>query len=742
MKKILTLAACLFALSLTAPAKNTPKIGLTLSGGGAKGAAHIGVLKVMEEVGIPIDCIAGTSMGSIIGAMYSLGYTPDEMEEIIRAIEWNEYISDYIDRSSMSFETKKKDSFLWTEIPFNSAKNIKIRNSLPGGFVNGNNILNLFNSLCVGYNDEMNFNKLPIPFACVATDIVTGEQVDFHRGVLPQCLRASMAIPGVFAPVRIGDKVLIDGGMLDNFPVDVCKEMGADIVIGVSVSNKYKPADEVNTLPQLAEMLTVLVTQNKAGENRELCRIYIHPDVEGYSSLSFDDESIETLIERGYREASKHRAEFIELRRMLDELGCPKHTRYRAPKAKNLTPFSEEKIMLSNLVMNGLSANDFQWLLHESGLDKASEVTGKDIQRLVSICYGTGAFKSITYKLEGTLVDGKEMYALVMDFTPAEPHNVGISAHFDSQTAASLYYRLGLGENRISGDKLVLEGSVGSNNKIKLTGTVDKRNFFAGNISLHANRMCSTVAEGGHRNTYITFTDYALEAYCSHNHSRNFMWEIGLKLDGFKTHDLIRSSVGDESTITAEMLNGQALGLFSRSSWDNLDDAWFATRGIRAKLDMDTRWNAFSNKAIWGSAKFGIEYYCPVRDDLTFIPQFYGRAIIGDDSKISRRYCNFIGGPVPSQIIDQQIPFIGLNRIETVSNVTGIFRTDLRWNPAGLWHFSLLSNWCHCFDSEIDILGVGLRLSYNGMLGPVSAEVHWSTLTRGAGFYFNFGYYF
>lgn len=742
MKKIFSIAACLLAFCLTARANFTPKIGLTLSGGGAKGAAHIGVLKVMEEVGIPIDCIAGTSMGSIIGGMYALGYTPDEMEQIIRAINWDEYISDYIDRSSMSFEMKMKATSLWTEIPFNSAKNIKISNTLPGGFISGNNILNLLNSLCVGYNDEMDFDKLPIPFACVATDIVTGEQVNFRHGVLPQCIRASMAIPGVFAPVRIGDKVLIDGGMQDNFPVDVCREMGADIVIGVTVSNKYKPADEVNSLPQMVEMLTVLVTQNKAGENRELCRIFIHPDVEGYSSLSFDNESIDTLIERGYRAASRHRAEFMELRRMLDELGYPKRTQYQAPKAKNLTPFSDEKIMLSNLEMNGLSSNDFEWLLHESGLDQASEVTGEDIRRLVSICYGTGAFKSITYKLEGSIVDGKQMYALVMDFVPAEPHNFGLSCHFDSQTAASLYCRLGINENRISGDRLILEGSFGNNNKVKLTGTLDKRKFFAGNIALRANRMRTTVAEEGHRNTYVTFTDYAAEAYGSHNHSRNFLWETGLRVDGFKAHDLIRSSNEQESYITAEMLNGQALGLFSRTIYDNLDDAWFATRGMRANWTVDARWNAFDNKAVWGSTLFGIEYYFPLRDNITFIPQFYGRAIIGDDSDINRRYCNYIGGPIQSQIIEQQLPFIGLNRIEKVGNTIGIFRTDLRWNPLGEWYLTLISNWCRSFDKKKDILGAGIRASYYSMLGPLSAEVHWSSLTRGAGFYFSFGFNF
>lgn len=275
-----------------------------------------------------------------------------------------------------------------------------------------------------------------------------------------------------------------------------------------------------------------------------------------------------------------------------------------------------------------------------------------------------------------------------------------------------------------------------------MTGTLDKRKFFASNLSLRANRMRSTVGEEGRRNTFVTFTDYAMEAYGSHNHSRNFKWEAGMRLDGFKTHDLIRSSSDQEALITAEMLNGQALGIFSRSTYDNLDDAWFATRGLRARWDMDARWNAFDNKAVWSSTSLSIECYCPVRENLTFIPQFYGRAIIGDNASISRRYCNFVGGAVQSQIIEQQMPFIGLNRIEKVGNVAGIFRTDLRWKTFGQWYFSLLSNWCHSFDTQTDILGVGVRASYHSILGPMSAELHWSTLTQGPGIYLSFGFNF
>ena len=225
---------------------NRPKVGVVLGGGGAKGASHIGVLKYIEEMGIPVDYVAGTSMGSIIGGLYALGYTPDELTKLIASMNWSEYIGNKIDRSSMSLETRKRSSTTQLSIPFSHESlfdkdpNTSLINNLPSAYVNNSSLVNLFNDLCIGYQEEMDFNDLPIPFACIATDIATGEEVVMRSGSMPTAMRASMAIPGVFSPVTIGDKVLVDGGLVNNFPADVLKEMGADIIIGVEVTNEKK----------------------------------------------------------------------------------------------------------------------------------------------------------------------------------------------------------------------------------------------------------------------------------------------------------------------------------------------------------------------------------------------------------------------------------------------------------------------------------------------------------------------
>ena len=202
MKRILVFLLVLFIILDVQGQRK--KVGLVLSGGGAKGVAHIGVLKVLEEAGIPIDYIAGTSMGSLVGALYAIGYDAHTM-------------SDKVYRYNLPFSEKEETEKYLVSVPIKNNREIKI----PSGFISGQNIYNLFSDLTIGYHDSLDFKKLPIPFACVASNLVDGKEVVQDRGVLPLAMRASMAIPGAFAPVRKNGMVLVDGGISNNFPVDL-----------------------------------------------------------------------------------------------------------------------------------------------------------------------------------------------------------------------------------------------------------------------------------------------------------------------------------------------------------------------------------------------------------------------------------------------------------------------------------------------------------------------------------------
>ena len=253
----LLIAAGLLCISVHTTAQPGPrkKVGVVLSGGGAKGMAHIGALKVIEEAGIPIDYVVGTSMGSIIGGLYSIGYTPEQMDSMVRRQDWSFLLSDKIPRSEQNMAEREASEKYVFSLPF--GKNAKTQ--AVGGLIKGQNLANLFSELTVGYHDSIDFNKLPIPFACVSENIVNGNEVNFHKGVLATAMRASMAIPGVFTPVRLDSMVLVDGGVVNNYPVNVARAMGADIIIGVDVQNDLKPANELNSTGSILGQLINLM---------------------------------------------------------------------------------------------------------------------------------------------------------------------------------------------------------------------------------------------------------------------------------------------------------------------------------------------------------------------------------------------------------------------------------------------------------------------------------------------------
>ena len=238
----LVLSMCLLLPFSLYSQEQRKKVGVVLSGGGAKGMAHIKALKVIEEAGIPIDYIAGTSMGAIVGGLYAIGYTPEQLDSMVRKQNWTFLLSDRIKRSAMSLTDRERSEKFIVSIPFTKSPKDAASS---GGIIKGQNLANLFSDLTMGYHDSINFDKLPIPFACVAANVVNGEQIIFHNGILSTAMRASMAIPGVFTPVRQDSMVLVDGGIVNNYPADVVKAMGADVIIGVDVQNALKKADKL-----------------------------------------------------------------------------------------------------------------------------------------------------------------------------------------------------------------------------------------------------------------------------------------------------------------------------------------------------------------------------------------------------------------------------------------------------------------------------------------------------------------
>lgn len=309
MKRLLSLL--LLSTLLLAPLSAHKKVAVVLSGGGAKGMAHIGALKVIEQSGVPIDIVVGTSMGAIVGGLYAIGYSPEQLDSIVMSQDWRTLLSDMQDRKTQTLAMREETERYIFSIPFSG----KPQEALSGGVIRGRNIGNMLWQLTRDYHDSIRFDQLPIPFACVSQDVATGAEIVHTQGILPIAMRASMSIPGVFAPIRLEDKLLVDGGIINNFPVDVARRMGADLVIGVDVQDTLKSAAELqkDLIGQLSQLID-LQSKDRWLKNIGNSDVYIKVDIKGYNTASFNTNAIDSLIDRGQQAATRRYNELLAVR--------------------------------------------------------------------------------------------------------------------------------------------------------------------------------------------------------------------------------------------------------------------------------------------------------------------------------------------------------------------------------------------------------------------------------------------
>ncbi|UVM18071.1 patatin-like phospholipase family protein [Pseudomonas sp. B21-023] len=301
MRRLLfCLLLMLTSITLHAAETTRPKIGLVLSGGAARGLAHIGVLKALEEQGVRIDAIAGTSMGAVVGGLYASGYSIAELEKLATTLDWQQALSDAPPRKDVPFRRKQddRDFLVKQKLSFRDDGSL----GLPLGVIQGQNLALLLESKLAHAADVRDFDKLPIPFRAVATDITSGEKVIFRRGHLPQVIRASMSIPAVFAPVELDGRLLVDGGMTDNIPVDVVREMGVDLAIVVDIGTPLRNRKQLATVVDVLNQSITLMTRRNSEEQLASLRredILVQPPLSAFGVTDFG--RAQDMIDAGYR---------------------------------------------------------------------------------------------------------------------------------------------------------------------------------------------------------------------------------------------------------------------------------------------------------------------------------------------------------------------------------------------------------------------------------------------------------
>jgi len=405
---------------LTGPDSSRPRIGLALSGGSAKGLAHIGVIRVLEEFGVPIDVVTGTSMGALMGGLFASGYDGDELRDIVMNLDWSTLFSDRVERRFLGPDQRLATASVAFSFPI---RNMRI--GLPGGAIRGENIQRLLQRLTWPVVPIQDFTKLPTPFAAVTTDLATGEAVVLTSGRLSDAMRASMSLPGVFEPYAVDGRVLVDGGMVRNLPAQDARALGAEFLICSDVLGPPEPAEEIDDLVEVLTQSIDFLLELNTGPQRELCDILIRHDLEGLSPSDFGET--ERWIEIGEEGAQSHAAE-------LREVAIPGGSAesYRAD-----VPLLSDSILINRVEIRGVENEKAERVvLRALALPPPARVGRQELDHAIARIYATGLFSNAGYRIETIPADtGLIVYVV------EEPRDgVGFGFRYDDRRNASLLF--------------------------------------------------------------------------------------------------------------------------------------------------------------------------------------------------------------------------------------------------------------------------------------------------------------
>lgn len=708
------------------------KVGLVLSGGGAKGVAHIGVLKVLEEAGLPIDYISGTSMGAIVGGLYSVGYDARTLDSLVRVQNWSFLLGDKVYRDDLPFYEKESMEKYLVSFAFSPETGF----SVPAGFVKGNNIYNLFSDLTIGYHDSISFNELPIPFACVSANMVDGANVVMDSGVLPLAMRASMAIPGAFAPVVIDSMVLVDGGISNNFPVDVAKNMGADITIGVDLSTGLKDMEGLNNLMGIVDQLTSFMGMRNYEKNRELVDLYMNPDLKGYTAASFTREAIDSMILRGERVARANWDNIMKLKKAIGLDSCENAAPHLKPKFE-----AKDSLMIGEIHVKGMRSQDEKWLRRQLRIHEYSKISLNELHRSLSFLYGTGAFTLVNYSLEG-----KEPYNLTLSVKEKPGSSFNFGFRFDSEEMASILLNTTLSHRALRGSKLGLTGRLSKNPYVELDYSFGSTFLRKLGISYMFRYNDLNLYYKGNKVDNLTFSYHKGEINLSDIYLRNFKFLIGLRYEYFKFKSKLYNSDYMEDNLPSKGM----LSYFVSAHYDTYDRRYFPNKGISFKAEYALHTDnmlTYDDGSPFSALSVDFQPLIRFSKRVYLLPAIYGRILIGND--VAATYQNCMGGEVPGRYLNQQLPFHGIHKLEMFDNTLLVGRLGLRLRLWTRHYLTLSGNYARQTSNFFDMLDEGNNLwggaftyAYNSLIGPISVTLDGSDWDRKLGVYFSLGFYF
>ena len=736
-----------------------PKVAVVLAGGGAKGLAHIGALKVLEESGIPIDIVVGNSMGSIVGGLYAIGYSTSEMDSVVRNTDWLPLLLDAPDYGNEMLAARKLSETYQLRVALDPDRHQV--DAHKGGIIQGRNIGALLTRLTSTMPDSVSFDSLPIPFACNATEAIGGTIYEFHDGNLAQAMRASMAIPGIFTPVRKDSLLFVDGFVTNNYPVDVAKRMGADIVIGIDLVSNVPPEERyANVLDLVTHMIDVSST-HLYEDNIRKSDVYIDVDVTEYSSASFRQVDVDSLITRGERRARQLLPQIEQLANRLQKQYGQETPRYVTAQRWRQDQLKQERqrqiddsIRLAQeaeLAKNGrysrkkLSSEANQASINQS-LDGQKTYTNQNLD-------GQKASDSqaLNEQKEDALSEQKEgFFRHFRSNYLASSANLGmrfdndeyVSAHMGVNMALPVRFPLEVNVYGRLGQRMI--GAVGIRHSVGKNGNIDLSYLFGHGSFGYYNH--------GQRVADITRDRQCTQLFFGQTW-HNVLYTFGLTYNWNRYTDILINHNVDNLDPVHENQRERFFTWLGQAEYNSQNSFYFPTEGTRVsgKLQLVTdNLYEYKDRMMIPIVSLSWSTAVTIGSGLTFIPHGCGRLIVDDHNLTPLVLRNVIGGLQEGMKTAQQLPMAGIATMEILSEnafaAAGLelqqHLGDRHYIKATIDGGSLGSRLDDVFSHTGFTWGTQLGYSYSSMAGPISLTAYWSERTKEMRLMLNVGYCF
>jgi NTE family protein len=708
-----------------------PSVGLVLSGGGAKGFAYIGLLRVLNEVGLKVDYVGGTSIGSIVGGLYATGYHPDSIEKMIRQQDWDNLLTDVLERKYISYEEKEFGEKFVVTLPIKEKK-IALRSSLYEG-QEINLLLNRYFSPVYNVTD---FNDLPIPFICIGTDLVTGKAIVLDEGNLAMAIRASMSIPGYFSPVDYKDHYLVDGGVINNYPALEVKEMGAEFIIGGDVQEGLHERDQLKTLTGI---INQVITFNRTEANEQgyaVTDLYVPISTKPYGVMDFTE--YDSIIAIGERVA---RAHYDEIKALADSLNA---LEFRAINEFNAAPL--DSISIDNISYKGFNKIPVKYFGDIFDELKNSTIAVSDLENIVHSLSGTRFFDHVSYEIENK--DGKS--DLVIRAADGEVGYVSAGIHYDNDYRGSILingaFRNLLGKRT----KLFADLVLGTEPRFRALYLFDNGVKPGVGIKLDFYKFAFDTYEKDEKTNEIIFRNYKASLF----YNQSLKNRINFRTGGDYEYFSFRQNIIQDSLLELFEDFSSYITLFVVFNADTRDRAFFSTKGFIAKarveyvIPFSENWSQdlFTNSFI-----AYINYLQDVRlgKRFTLKPGLFVGTTLRQDDTPPIHHTFALGGLNPSNYVDKHIYFTGLRFLQSFGYHTYVARLKLQYNIFRKFYLTgqldAGANEVNIEDiikSENQALGYGLTVGYDSMIGPVGLTAMGSNLNSGLLWFLNVGFWF